>query len=124
MNDDLIKKQILSQILQSLIEQKLNSPASNQVSRLDLFERYKDAIVLLETMLSDIRKEQMSFFGERIKHVSANLEETGIDRVIVDGWFKTLVDNMFNSYEISTSLLNDTLMSIKDEFNQKQKKIM
>ena len=122
MNDDLIKKQILSQILQSLIEQKLNSPASNQVSRLDLLEIYKDAIVLLETMLSDIRKEQISFFGEKIKDVSANLKETGIDRVIVDGWFKTLVDNMFNSYEISTSLLNDTLMSIKDEFNQKQKK--
>ncbi|MCQ2295445.1 MAG: hypothetical protein MJZ67_07310 [Bacteroidales bacterium] len=92
-------------------------------SQLELVEKYKDTLMFLESVQEKIRKEREQFYNEKIKLVTVNLKETGLDSVITTKWIEDLVSNYSKSLDISNEIFADATEALKNEFIEKSREI-
>lgn len=92
-------------------------------SQLELVEKYKDTLIFLESVQEKIRKEREQFYNEKIKLITVNLKETGLDSVITQKWIEDLVSNYSKSLDISNEIFADATEALKNEFIEKSKEI-
>lgn len=92
-------------------------------SQLELVEKYRDTLMFLESVQEKIRKEREQFYNEKIKLVTVNLKETGLDSVITTKWIEDLVSNYSKSLDISNEIFAEATEALKNEFLEKSKEI-
>lgn len=105
-----------------LAEQK-EQKKREYASQLELVEKYKDTLMFLESVQEKIRKEREQFYNEKIKLVTVNLKETGLDPVITQKWIEDLVSNYSKSLDISNEIFAEATDALKNEFLEKSKEI-
>lgn len=105
-----------------LTEQK-EQKKREYASQLELVEKYKDTLMFLESVQEKIRKEREQFYNEKIKLVTVNLKETGLDPVITQKWIEDLVSNYSKSLDISNEIFAEATDALKNEFLEKSKEI-
>lgn len=105
-----------------LTEQK-EQKKHEYASQLELVEKYKDTLMFLESVQEKIRKEREQFYNEKIKLVTVNLKETGLDSIITTKWIEDLVSNYSKSLDISNEIFADATEALKNEFIEKSREI-
>lgn len=116
------RESVLAKKTSELVEQK-EQKKREYVSQIELVEKYKNTLLFLESVQEEIRKEREQFYNEKIKLVTVNLKETGLDSVITTKWIEDLVSNYSKSLDISNEIFAEATDALKNEFLEKSKEI-
>lgn len=91
---------------------------------LKILKQYECEILFALNTQANLRREAASFFANTLKEVTNSLKESQIDEEFQKQWAKTLVDAYVKSIELSTKLVEESVLSQLDGIRAKEAKII
>ncbi len=85
---------------------------------LELIQQYKEEIKFANNLQEELRKERTKFFAESLKEVSETLSSTQVDPNVASMWIKELVESYTKSIDMSTSLIEENVLSMLGEIKK------
>lgn len=91
---------------------------------LKILKQYECEILFALNTQANLRREAASFFANTLKEVTNSLKESQIDEEFQKQWAKTLVDAYVKSIELSTKLVEESVLSQLDGIRAKEAEII